>query len=100
MPAVNIQIGRRAFPLACSEGQEAHLQQLAVEVSERVEMLEGSMGSSNDTLLLVASALMMQDEINDLRSRSGNDDSDDAITEAINAIADYVETIAERIEKA
>jgi cell division protein ZapA len=117
MPTVSIEIGRRSFQLVCGEGQEAHLQELAAQVSGRVDELASSMGSNNDTLLLVTSALMMQDEINS-RPTSGapvataaptiqgisEEDNERninvAVSDAVEAIAQYVESVADRIESA
>jgi len=105
MPAVDITIGNRTFQLVCGDGQETHLQNLASSVSERVEKLSESMGNSNDTLLLVMASLMMQDQINDYASGStpANSDNQDeainqAVTEAVTAISEYVDSVADRIE--
>ena len=117
MPTVNIEIGRRSFQLVCGEGQEAHLQELSEQVSDRVDALASSMGSNNDTLLLVTSALMMQDEINSKPATGGaipsaapvlqrisEDESERninvAVSDAVDAIAQYVESVADRIESA
>lgn len=105
MPVVDITIGKRTFQLVCGEGQEAHLQNLAAEVSERVHMLSQSMGNTNDTLLLVMSSLMLQDEINELKANSSGKNNieqeiDDSVADAIKTIAEYVEGVAERLENA
>jgi len=106
MPVVNIPIGQRSFQLMCGEGQEAHLLSLAKDVSSRLESLSKSMETSNDTLLLVMTALMIQDdlnEINDNRPSAAYDEDRDtainyAVADAISAISDYVDTVTERIE--
>ncbi|MCB2081654.1 MAG: cell division protein ZapA [Rickettsiales bacterium] len=100
MAVVDITIGKRTFQLMCGEGQELHLQRLAEEVSERVEELAGSIDTKNDTLLLVMASLMLQDELNELRAggAANSNDSDDTLIEALDAISDYVDGIAERIE--
>lgn len=113
MPTVNINIGKREYQLVCGDGQETSLQALASEVSEKLVMLNKSMPNANDTLLLVMTALMIQDELNEARQKipsSGQETGKDsgmpeeevnkAIADAVNAIAEYVENIAERIEKA
>lgn len=116
MPVVDITIGKRTFQLVCGEGQETHLQSLAADVSARVNLLSESMGNSNDTLLLVMSSLMIQDELNEhKRNRqarpaesagSGHTreqidrEIDEAVTEAVTAISEYVESVAARVEAA
>lgn len=111
---VDITVGRRTVQLMCPEGQEDHLRNLATSVSERIERLSEQMGGANDTVLLVTSALMMQDEINDMLEgniteeliesevqkrlpEAGNDNSGDII-EALNAVSDYVDSVTQRIE--
>ncbi len=112
MPTIDITIGRRSFQLVCGDGQEEHLKKLASEVSNRVDGLAESVGSNNDTLLLVMSALMMQDELNNvaggevsLSSLSGGISQEEqekninnAVADAVDAIAQYVENVADRID--
>ncbi len=105
VPVVDINIGKRSFQLVCGEGQESHLQSLALEVGEKVDMLSKSMEGANDTLLMVMSSLMLQDELNELKSKvesnnvpASEQEVDDAVAEAINAISEYVKSIASRIE--
>ncbi len=105
MAIVNIQIGKRDFQLACDEGQEGHLQALAKQVSARVQQLSESVQTSNDTLLLVMSALMMQDELNEGGTSSQpnpaavQEEADAIVVEALNTISEYVEAVAEKVEK-
>jgi len=111
MPVVDINIGKRTFQLVCGEGQEGHLQGLASQVGKKVEALAKSVDNANDTLLLVMASLMLQDEINELQKNPtiANDADlqeiqdraiDQAVSEAVEAIAEYVETVADRMEKA
>lgn len=105
MPQVDITIGRRHFQLVCEEGQEAHLQGLANQVSERIDMLAEQMDTHNDNILLVMSALMMQDENNELKERHKTHAvpsisphvANDIVVEALDAVSDYVDGIAARI---
>lgn len=108
MPVVDIAIGQRTFQLVCGEGQEKHLQNLAANVSEKIDMLAQSMENYNDTLLLVMASLMLQDEVNELRAAGHTGSSklavnteeeiDLAVTEAVTAISEYIEGVADRIE--
>lgn len=103
MSVVDVEIGKRVFQLACADGQEAHLKDLAGQINIKVRQLAKEIGTNNDTMLYVMSALMIQDELNEVQSSSsGNSDYevDIAVAEAINTIAGYVETVADRIEKA
>ena len=106
MPVVNIPIGHRSFELVCGEGQEENLQSLAVEVSARLMKLSEQIDTTNDTLLLVMTALMLQDELNELKSNGNAPSSEDqdravneSVSEAILAISEYVDAVKDRIEK-
>ncbi len=106
MPIVNIPIGHRTFELVCGEGQEENLQSLAVEVSARLLKLSESIETNNDTLLLVMTALMLQDELNELKNNAtpmSTEDQDrvinESVSETILAISEYVDAVKDRIEK-
>lgn len=104
MPVVDIKIGQRNFKLKCGEGQEKHLQDLAAQVNSRVDDLAVSLGSnSNETLTLVMTALMLQDEVNESSSSNDNVNAqaeiDTAVTKVVNVVADYVDNLANKLEK-
>ena len=109
MAVVTIEIGNRNYTLSCADGEEANIRDLAQEVDKRVHEIATAVGTnSSESVILAMASLMMQDEINELKSggaklssgdTSGNVDNDNAVSEAIEAISEYVENIAERIEK-
>jgi cell division protein ZapA len=60
---VNVTINGRQFRMACEDGQESHLQQLAKELDERIAALRGQFGEIGDARLTVMAALMVADEL-------------------------------------
>ena len=62
MSDVTVTINRRAYRVACEDGQENHLRGLARLVEERVDELVGSMGQIGDQRLLVMASLLFADE--------------------------------------
>ena len=60
---VNVTINGRQFRMACEDGQEDHLQQLAKDLDERIVALRGQFGEIGDTRLTVMAALMVADEL-------------------------------------
>src|SRR5690349_15855145 len=48
--------------MACEDGQEDHLRQLAKELDDRIKSLRGRFGEIGDMRLVVMAALMMADE--------------------------------------
>jgi cell division protein ZapA len=110
MAIVDIQIGRRNYQLSCDDGQEPHLKRLAQTISQRIEELARVAPGSSDPMLLVLAAITLQDELNDALKNSPkpgqpvdrnmiDEEIDLAVAEAVGAIAEYVENLAERFEK-
>ena len=60
---MNVTINGRQFRMACEDGQEGHLQQLARELDERIVALRGQFGEIGDARLTVMAALMVADEL-------------------------------------
>ena len=60
---VNVTINGRQFRMACEDGQEDHLRQLAKDLDERIVALRGQFGELGDARLTVMAALMVADEL-------------------------------------
>jgi cell division protein ZapA len=63
MSPVNVTINGRQFRMACEDGQEDHLRQLAKDLDERIVALRGQFGEIGDARLTVMAALMVADEL-------------------------------------
>jgi cell division protein ZapA len=60
---VNVTINGRQFRMACEDGQEAHLQQLAKDLDDRIVALRGQFGEIGDARLTVMAALLVADDL-------------------------------------
>ena len=109
MLLVNVEIGSKTFQLSCGQGEENGLRSLASQVNDKMHQLGKAMGSSgSEAQLMAMTLLMLQDELNEAKSSGIQDKSnlsseekyDSSLIEAINAVSDYVDSIAERVEKA
>ncbi|QCI66670.1 cell division protein ZapA [Phreatobacter stygius] len=69
MAHVNVTINGRQFRMACDDGQEEHLMRLAADVDGKVDQLKGAFGEIGDTRLTVMAAIMVADEMADMRRR-------------------------------
>jgi len=69
MSQVSVTINGRQFRMACEDGQEGHLQQLAKDLDERIVALRGQFGEIGDARLTIMAALTVADELADIRSR-------------------------------
>jgi cell division protein ZapA len=63
MAQVNVTINGRQFRMACEDGQEGHLIELARDLDTRISGLRGKFGEIGDTRLTVMAALTVADEL-------------------------------------
>ncbi len=63
MPQVAVQINGKTYRMACDEGQEAHLLDLAQRFNKTIDSLRGSFGEIGDQRLTVMAGIMVQDEL-------------------------------------
>jgi cell division protein ZapA len=69
MPEVNVEIDGKKYRMACEEGQEAHLMELADRFSRTVIGLKGSFGEIGDNRLVVMAGIAVMDELAEAENR-------------------------------
>ncbi len=67
MGQVSVIINGRNYRLACSDGEEGRLLELATHVKSRVDQLTREFGQVGDDRLLLMTALLIADELWDTR---------------------------------
>ena len=67
MAQVTIKLNGYSYTVGCEDGQEQHLTAMAAQVENRIESIKALGGSSGEARVLVLTALLMADEIHDLR---------------------------------
>ncbi len=110
MSQVSVTINGRQFRMACEDGQEGHLMNLARDLDSRIEGLRAKFGEIGDTRLTVMAALTLADSLAETGLRIKRLEEDlaalqNARAEAVNldkaahaAIAAALNAAAERIE--
>ncbi|MGB0576599.1 MAG: cell division protein ZapA [Alphaproteobacteria bacterium] len=101
MAQVDVAINGKSYRIACDDGQEEHLLQLAAFVDERIQQLVSSVGQVGDARLLVMASLLISDELSETYSNlnAGNENGEtDAAAAAEQALAQITEALAQRIE--
>ena len=68
MAQVTVKVNGYTYTVGCEDGQESHLQAMAAQVDSRIESIKTLGGSSGESRLLLLAALLMADEIHDLRA--------------------------------
>jgi cell division protein ZapA len=69
MSQVSVTINGRQFRMACEDGQEGHLMNLARELDNRINNLRAKFGEIGDTRLTVMAAITVADELSEAGQR-------------------------------
>jgi cell division protein ZapA len=111
MSQVTVTINGRQFRVACEDGQENHLQELAADFDERIERMRKNFGEIGDTRLSVMAALTVADELAETSAKlrqmeqelamlqGGRVASAERATATQAAVAAALNSAAERIER-
>lgn len=73
MAQVTITINSREYAIACEDGQEVRILQLARILDEKAKLLNLSVGQVNENMVLVMVGLLLADELSELKK--GNNSS-------------------------
>ncbi len=99
MSQVEITINGRQYRVACEDGQESHLTNLANYFDGKMTSLIDEVGQIGDTSLMVMAGLLIADELSDanqeLADARGVADSDYA--GKITALAEQIENLADSL---
>ena len=68
MAQVTLRINGYVYTVGCEDGQEGHLQAMAEEVEQRISQIKALGGQSGEARLLLLVALVMADELHDLKA--------------------------------
>ena len=69
MAQVTVMIDGKAYRMACEEGQEGHLTDLAAQFDRYVAHLKSQFGEIGDLRLTVMSGIMVMDELTETQRR-------------------------------
>ena len=104
MGQINVTINQQKYTLACRDGEEDHLNELANYVDEKAKSLTENLGNLGETRLLLMSSLLICDELHDLKDKlaalEGGDNAalKDAVEERLSSVLEdailHIEKIA------
>jgi cell division protein ZapA len=105
MAQVTLRINGYAYTLGCQDGEEKHLEAMGAEVSSRIDGVRAAAGPSGESRMLMMAALLMADDIFDLRQRleaaeaaAGGPTSDPKLGRKLARMAQRAEEIAAGLE--
>ncbi|MCK5041746.1 MAG: cell division protein ZapA [Sphingomonadales bacterium] len=101
MGQITVVVNNQKYSLACRDGEEEHLENLAKYVDEKTKHLIESLGNVGEARVLLMAALLVSDELLETRDSMTalqNGDSK-AIKEVVeNRLANVLDAASERIE--
>jgi cell division protein ZapA len=113
MPLVNVMVNGRAYTIACDDGEEGHLKELAAQVDAKAREVLASVGQVGEVRMLLMAALLIADERHELSSKpetAGDgekhglhlraEQAEGAAADALEAAAKKLEDIAVRLAHA
>ena len=107
MAVVDVMVNGRPYPVACDDGQEEHLIDLAHYIDKRVAGLAKTMGQVGDARLILMASLLVADELleavesaDTLRQtfEERRESSDEDAEATFATLANRIENIAARLE--
>ena len=69
MGQLNVTVNGKPFLVGCEDGQERHLMDLAAAFDQQVRAVGQEVGQLGETRLFLMAALLLADELSDLRGR-------------------------------
>jgi len=100
MPTVTIALNGRNYDIACGEGEEARVLELAAEIRRRMEGVTKGGHPTNEGMAFVLTALLLADELDQKKREAAKlkEDGREGSLRRELALADTIETLAQRIE--
>jgi len=103
---VDVSVNGQSYRIACEDGQEDRLVDLAAMVDEKVIGLVNQIGQVGSNRLLVMAALIIADELVDLKNEVGSsreledDIKQEDMVLTLQEITKRIENIADQVEQA
>ena len=104
MANIDIEIAGRRYSVACRDGEEAHLHSVAAMVDKRAHDAASALGSLSETQQLLFAALLIADDIKEIRAGAGIPEPvppppDPAVAQALERLAARMESLADGLER-
>lgn len=113
MADVNIALNGRAYEINCDNGQEGRIVDLAAYIDQRLQQIARSGAAYNDAHLLVLTALVLADELFEVRESGSRTASkplsraettpsvdDEAVAKLLDQLTKRIDGIAAKVQAA
>jgi len=106
MATVTVEINGRPYAVGCADGQEERVRILAKQFDTHVRQVAGDVGHVGDIRLFLMAALVLADELHEMRMAGGPvvpgpasamtaPPAEPGVAEALNAVAARIEKIVQ-----
>ena len=104
MANVTIKFNNKEFILSCEDGQEEHLEELLIQISQKFNSLKNDLGNLGENKLLLITAVKIMDEYYETKKKIDQkkdelNDLSNKFKELKSLIYDYRDTKESEIEK-
>ena len=101
MAQVDVLINGKSYNVACDDGQEDHLLQLAGYVDQRIQDLVNSVGQVGDARLLVMASLLISDELSEIYAKKTKNNNIESTSQLLveQKLVKVINDLAQRIEE-
>jgi cell division protein ZapA len=102
MAEVMLSVGGHTYPVSCRDGEEPHLRKIADIVDGKVNEARSAVGDLGEVRQLLLASLLLADELLETAkpAAASQVSGGEAEAAAIESLADRVEAIAAKLEKA
>ena len=102
MAEVNIRIAARTYPVACRDGEEARLHDVAALVDAKARAAMGALGQMSENRTLLFASLMLADGMVDaaVPASPAPQPLDPILADALERLAGRMEALATHLEDA
>ena len=97
MSNITLDIAGRKFTVACGPGEEPHIERLGRIIDSKIEGMPG-LASQSEARCLLYAALLLADEVHELRSGQAAPAADDRAADALESLAGRLEALAGQLE--
>lgn len=106
---VTIRLNGQPYQIGCGAGEEAHVEQLGLEVDKVMQDLVAAVGQIGEARLLAMVALILADRVSTTSAADGgqaqdstadNADAEDRAAAAIEAAASHIAALASKLASA
>jgi len=103
MATVKVNILNNTHGINCDDGQEEHVKSRADKFNTKVQQLSRLQKEASDMTIYIMAALIISDELEECKAKLINPKADittdESIAKALDMITEYVENIANKLEK-